>query len=395
MNKQTIRDVDVAGRRVLVRVDFNVPLDGTRIADDTRIRAVLPTIAALREAGARIGLLSHLGRPKGRVVEQLRLRPVAARLGELLGIVVATAPDCVGPAAETVMASLQPGEVALLENVRFHPEEERNDPTFAQALALAADIYVNDAFGAAHRAHASTEGIARHLPAVAGLLLERELAIMGAALERPGRPFVAVIGGSKVSDKTEALGDLLEKVDTLALGGGVANTFLRAQGCDVGRSLHEPDQIGLARELLATARQRGQGQGLLLPTDVVVADDVRAEAAHEVVMVSAVPADRLIVDIGPQSAAEFAVAVEAAQTVIWNGPMGVAEIKPFAAGTWTVAEAMAHCPGTTIAGGGDSIAALEQAGVSDRITHISTGGGASLEFLAGRPLPGVVAIADR
>ena len=393
MNKQTIRDVAVAGQRVLVRVDFNVPLDGTRITDDTRIRAALPTINALRAAGARIVLLSHLGRPKGAVVAALRLAPVAARLSELLGTAVATATACIGPAAEAIVAGLRPGEVALLENVRFHPGEERNDPAFARALAQLGDRYVNDAFGAAHRAHASTEGIAHVLPAVAGLLLERELDVLGSALEQPERPFAAIIGGVKVSDKIEVIDHLLTRADELLIGGGVANTFLRAQGYEIGRSRHEPDKVTLAAELLERAGQ--SDCELLLPTDVVVAPEAAADAPHQVFAVDQMPANGMILDIGPQTTQHYVQAVESAHTVIWNGPLGLFEIEPFSAGTRSLAAAVGHCAGTTIVGGGDSIAAIEQAGLSDRITHVSTGGGASLEFLSGRTLPGVAALADR
>lgn len=393
MNKQTIRDVAVAGQRVLVRVDFNVPLDGTRITDDTRIRAALPTINALRAAGARVVLLSHLGRPQGAVVVALRLAPAAARLSELLGTSVATSTACIGPEAEAVVAGLRPGEVALLENVRFHPEEERNDPAFARALADLGDLYVNDAFGAAHRAHASTEGIAHVLPAVAGLLLERELAVLGGALEQPERPFAAIIGGVKVSDKIEVIDHLLTRADELLIGGGVANTFLRAQGYEIGRSRHEPDKVALAAELLERAGQ--SDCELLLPTDVVVAPAAADDAPHQVFAVDQAPANGMILDIGPQTTQHYIQAVESAHTVIWNGPLGLFEIEPFSAGTRALAAAVGHCPGTTIVGGGDSIAAIEQAGLSDRITHVSTGGGASLEFLSGRSLPGVAALADR
>ena len=393
MNKQTIRDVAVAGKRVLVRVDFNVPLDGTRIGDDTRVRAALPTINALRAAGARVVLLSHLGRPKGAVVAALRLAPVAARLSELLGTSVAASTACIGPEAEAVVAGLRPGEVALLENVRFHPEEERNDPGFARALAELGDIYVNDAFGAAHRAHASTEGIAHVLPAVGGLLLERELAVLGSALEQPERPFAAIIGGAKVSDKIEVIDHLLTRADELLIGGGVANTFLRAQGYEIGRSRHEPDKVALAAELLERVGQ--SDCELLLPTDVVVAPEAADGAPHQVFAVDQTPANGMILDIGPQTTQHYVQAVESAHTVVWNGPLGLFEIEPFSAGTRALAAAVGHCVGTTIVGGGDSIAAIEQAGLSDRITHVSTGGGASLEFLSGRTLPGVAALAGR
>lgn len=387
----TIRDVDWGGKTALVRVDFNVPMDadGTTIADDTRIRAVLPTLAYLRERGARVVLLSHFGRPKGRVDPKYTLKPVAERLGELLRAPCPFAADCVGPPAEAAVQMLQPGEVLLLENVRFHPEEEQNDPGFAERLARLADVFVNDAFGAAHRAHASTEGVAHHLPAVAGLLMEKEVSALGAALEQPRRPFVAVIGGAKVSSKLAVLEHLLGKVDVLLIGGGMANTFLKARGLEVGKSLLEPDLVPTARDLVDRAKR--QRVSLLLPTDVVVTtslDDgeVRTTAA------GGVRPDELIVDIGPETIAACEAALADAGTILWNGPMGVFEQPRFAAGTLAIARALAASSATTIVGGGESVQAVEQAGVADRLTHVSTGGGASLEFLEGKTLPGVAAL---
>lgn len=395
MNKETVRDIDIQGKRVLERVDFNVPLDkGTgAITDDARIRAAVPTIQYLIDRRARVILCSHLGRPDGKVVEKLRLRPAAERLSALLGRPVSMAPDCVGPEVAAMAASLTPGDVMLLENLRFHAEEEANDPGFAKALASLADVYVNDAFGTAHRAHASTEGVAHFLPAVAGLLMEKELDYLGSALENPARPFVAVIGGSKVSDKIGVLENLLNKVDSLLIGGGMANTFLLANGCDVGESLVEADRGPLALEIQANAAAKGVA--LLLPVDVVVADRFAADAKSQVVVPDAVPAGWRILDVGPKTSAQFAEVVKAAATVVWNGPLGVFEFSAFAAGTLAMARALADSKGVTIVGGGDSAAAVEQSGLSDRITHISTGGGASLELLEGRVLPGVAALADK
>ncbi|HEY8417335.1 MAG TPA: phosphoglycerate kinase [Limnochordales bacterium] len=391
--KLGVADLDVAGRRVLVRVDFNVPLQDGQIADDSRIRAALPTIEHLRRAGARVILVSHLGRPKGQVVDKLRLDPVARRLSELLGIDVRKADDCIGPAVEQMVAAMQDGDVLLLENVRFHAGEEKNDPEFAKALAALADLYVNDAFGTAHRAHASTEGVARLLPAAAGFLMQREIEIMGRALTEPERPFLAVLGGAKVSDKIGVIRNLLTKVDTIAIGGGMAYTFLKAKGLEVGRSLLEEERIPLAQELLQEAASRGVE--LLLPVDVVVADRFAPDAQHKVVPVDAIPPDWQGLDIGPATRELFVAAVRRARTIVWNGPMGVFEWEPFAQGTLAIARAMAEANATTIVGGGDSVAAVEQAGVADRITHISTGGGASLEFLEGRELPGVAALWDK
>ncbi|MFZ5626784.1 MAG: phosphoglycerate kinase [Bacillota bacterium] len=394
MEKKTIRDVDVKGKRVLVRVDFNVPTDENRqITDDTRIRAALPTIKYLLEQGAKVILASHFGRPKGQVNEKYRLDQVAKRLSELLGQEVAKTSDCVGPEAEAAVAALAPGQALLLENVRFHAEEEKNDPEFAKKLAALADLFVNDAFGAAHRAHASTAGVAQYLPAVAGFLMEKEISIMGKALANPERPFVAIIGGAKVSDKIGVIQNLLTKVDTLIIGGGMANTFLKAQGYELGKSLVEEDKVQLAKELLATAQQRGVE--LLLPRDVVVAAAFAPDAEHKTVAVGEIPAEWQALDIGPATAEKYAGVIRQAKTVVWNGPMGVFEMDAFARGTEAVAKAMAECPGITIIGGGDSVAAVEKVGVAEKMTHISTGGGASLEFLEGKTLPGVAVLQDK
>ena len=392
MRKKTVDDLDVRGKRALVRVDFNVPLDGPRISDDTRIRAALPTITHLSDGGAKVILMSHLGRPDGQVAEGLRLAPVAARLQELLGRPVATAPDCVGPAARAAVDALRDGDVLLLENLRFHPEEETNDPAFARELAALGDVYVNDAFGTAHRAHASTEGVAHLLPAVAGYLMEKELSVMGRALVRPERPFVAVVGGKKVSDKIGVLNNLIQRADRLLIGGAMANTFLKAHGLEIGRSYVEEGALDTAARLVRLAK--AENKDLLLPRDAVVAGALEAGAEHRVVPVTGIPADMLIVDIGPQTVAAFSQALAAARTVIWNGPMGVFEIPPFDAGTRQVAEALTRVDGTTIVGGGDSVAALEEAGLAEKVTHVSTGGGASLEFLEGKILPGVAALED-
>lgn len=392
LNKKTVRDIDVRGKRALVRVDFNVPMEDGRITDETRIVAALPTINYLREQGARIILMSHLGRPKGRPEPSLRLDPVAARLSELLGVPVKKVDDCVGPEAEAAADALGEGEVLLLENLRFHPQEEANDPAFARALARLGDVYVNDAFGAAHRAHASTEGVARHLPAVAGLLLAREIEVLGKALQAPERPFVAILGGAKVGDKIGVIENLLDKVDTLVIGGGMAYTFLKAKGLEIGKSLLDEGRIEYARALLDRV-EAGEVR-LVLPQDVVVADAFSPDADSRVVPVDQIPADWEGMDIGPRTREAIAEVVRGAKTVLWNGPMGVFEFPKFAAGTRAVAEAVAASGAFSIIGGGDSAAAVQQAGLADRISHVSTGGGASLEFLEGKELPGVAALAD-
>lgn len=394
MDQLTVLDVDVRGKRVFVRVDFNVPLYAGSISDDTRIRAALPTIRYLVEQGARVILASHLGRPKGEPDPALSLSPVRDRLAQLLGRDVQFCPQSIGEEAVTAVAALADGDVLLLENVRFHRGEEKNDPGLAAQWARMTDVYVNDAFGAAHRAHATTEGLARLAPvAVAGLLMERELAVMGAALEHPQRPFVAIIGGAKVSDKIKVIEHLLAKVDCLLIGGGMANTFLLAQGHDLGKSLVEPDQLEVARDLLALARQ--DRKELLIPVDVVLASRFAADATVRVAPITGIGSEEMALDIGPETQALYAAAIADAQTVIWNGPMGVFEMPAFAAGTAAVAQAVAQVAGTTIIGGGDSVAAIEQAGLADRMTHISTGGGASLEFLEGRALPGVEALTKK
>lgn len=394
MNKAAVNEVEVRGKRVLVRVDFNVPLSGEGIiTDDTRIRAALPTIEYLRDQGARVILASHLGRPKGQVNSKYSLAPVAKHLSELLKAEVTLASDCVGEEAAKAVERLSAGQVLLLENVRFHPEEEKNDPEFARRLAALAELFVNDAFGTAHRAHASTEGVTRYIPGVAGFLMQKELEVMGRALESPERPFVAIIGGAKVSDKIGVIDNLLKKVNSLIIGGGMANTFLKAQGLEVGKSLVEEDKVELARTLLAEAQK--QGVKLILPKDVVTAAEVKAGVPVRTVSVREIGVSEMALDIGPDSAQEFSTEIASAKTVIWNGPMGVFEIDEFAKGTETVAQAVAACSGTTIVGGGDSVAAVEKVGVASKITHISTGGGASLEFLEGKILPGVAALRDK
>ncbi len=390
MELRTIRDLDVDGKRVLVRVDYNVPLEDGRITDDTRIRATLPTIRALLERGASVILVSHLGRPKGKAVDALRLGPVAERLTQLLGIAVAYAHDIVGPEARALVAAMKPGDVVLLENVRFDPREEKNDPEFARDLASLADAYVDDAFGAAHRAHASTVGVASYLPSAAGLLMEREIAALSRVLTSPEHPFVVVLGGAKVSDKIGVIENLLPRVDAVLIGGGMANTFLKARGVEVGRSLVEDDKLDVARDVLRRAEERGVR--LELPLDAVVAPELSAEAPRRTVPVDRVGPDEAIYDIGPKTVERFAAVLAAARTVVWNGPMGVFEVPPFSAGTRGVAEAVAAAPGFTLVGGGDSVAAVEQMGLADKISHISTGGGASLEFLEGKELPGVAVL---
>ncbi len=397
MNKQTIRDRDVANKRVLVRVDFNVPLDAEGgITDDTRIRATLPTIRYLLQHDAAVILMSHLGRPNGQVVEKLRLAPAAQRLSELLGQPVTMAPDCIGPQVEALAQTLQPGQVLLLENLRFHKAEEKNEPEFARQLASLGDLYVNDAFGTAHRAHASTEGITHFLPGVAGFLVEKEINFLGSTLEKPRRPFAAIVGGAKVSDKITVLERLIGMVDVLLIGGGMANTFLKAEGFEIGDSLFEESKLDIARDLITQARQRDIT--FILPTDVAIADRFAADAEHKVVASQAVPQGWWILDIGPATVEAFRQALSDAQTIIWNGTLGVAEMPAFARGTDDIIEILVQrtaAGATTIIGGGDSAAAVDQAGAAAKMTHVSTGGGASLEFLEGRVLPGVAALQDK
>ncbi len=390
--KKTVRDVDVAGKRVLVRVDFNVPMDGRKITDDRRIRESLPTVHHLIEGGARVVLCSHLGRPKGKVDPAFTLAPVAARLGELLAAPVPLLPDCVGPEVEAAVAAMRPGDVVLLENLRFHAEEEANDPAFAVRLAALADLYVNDAFGTAHRAHASTAGVAAHLPAVAGFLMEKELAHLGRALEAPARPFVAILGGKKVSDKIAVIRHLLTKADALLVGGGMAYTFLKVKGREIGGSILDAERLPMAGELLADASRRGVR--FELPVDVVVTTVVDGSAPSRVVEAGAIQPGEVGVDIGPRTAEVFTDVIRGAGTVLWNGPMGIFEVPAFAGGTRAVAEAMAASAAITVVGGGDTAAAVEEFGLADRMTHISTGGGASLEFMEGRELPGIAVLQD-
>ena len=378
---------------MLVRVDLNVPVDGGVVGDDTRIRAALPTIRTLTDGGARVVLCSHLGRPKGERNPAYTLAPVAARLAELLGAPVAFADDCVGPDAAAAASALGDGEVLLLENLRYHAAEEANDPAFAAQLAELADLYVNDAFGAAHRAHASTEGVARLLPAYAGLLMEREVAVLTSLLEAPAHPFVAIVGGVKVADKIAVLKRLVEVADAVLIGGAMAFTFVVAEGGAVGASLHE-DADGQAIALRAKAKAAETGCDLLLPVDVIAADAFSADAATQVTPADAVPDGWMGLDVGPETVALYAERIRAAATVLWNGPMGAFEMAPFAEGTRAVAEAVAACGGTTVVGGGDSVAAITQFGFADQVTHVSTGGGASLELLEGRELPGVAAIPE-
>lgn len=385
MRLRTLRNAQVSAKRVLVRVDFNVPIDRQtgEVADDTRIRAALPTIEYLTQQGARVILMSHLGRPDGKVVESLRLDPVARRLSALLGRPVKKAPDCIGPEVEAMVAQLQPGEVLLLENVRFHPGEEANDPAFAEALARLADIFVSDAFATAHRAHASTVGVARFLPAYAGFLMEKEIYYLTKVLESPERPYVAIIGGAKVSDKLPVLRNLLPRVDRLLVGGGMANTFLRAKGHQVGSSLYEEDQVETARELLATGK-------ILIPVDGVIADRMAADARTQTVVFGDLSDGWMALDIGPETVRQFQEALRPARTVLWNGPLGVFELEPFAGGTRAIAEFLAGLTGAVrVVGGGETVAAVEKLGLADKFDHVSTGGGATLEFLEGRTLPGI------
>ena len=393
MSKKTIRDIDLKGKRVIVRVDFNVPQDKEgKITDDNRIVGALPTIRYLVDQNAKVVLMSHLGRPKGEFNMKYSLAPAALRLSELLGRPVKMAKDVIGEDADRIVASLKEGEVCLLENLRFHNEEEKNDPDFARKLSGYGDIYVNDAFGTAHRAHASTEGVAHYLPAVSGFLIEKELKFLGGAVEHPDRPFVAILGGAKVSDKIGVINNLLEKVDVLIVGGGMAYTFIKAQGGEIGKSLLEADRLEYALEMIEKAKAKGVK--LLLPEDSVAADAYSNDANIQVVDSYKIPEGYLGLDIGPKAQKAFAEAIRGAKTVVWNGPMGVSEMSNFAAGTVAVAKAMAESEAVTIIGGGDSAAAVVQLGFGDKMSHISTGGGASLEFLEGLELPGVAALND-
>jgi len=393
MNKKSVRDVEVAGKRVFVRVDFNVPLENGQITDDTRIRETLPTIKYLIEGGAKIILASHLGRPAGQVVEELRLTPAAERLSELLGKPVVKANEAVGEAVKTQVAALNEGDVLLLENVRFYAGEEKNDPELAKQFAELADLFVNDAFGAAHRAHASTEGIAHLLPAVSGLLVEKELEVLGKALNNPERPFTAIVGGSKVKDKIDVINKMIEIADNIIIGGGLSYTFFKAQGNEIGQSLCDNSKLDLALEFIEKAKKLGKN--FYLPVDVVITDEFSAKANTKIVGVDGILADWEGIDIGPKTREIYADVIKNSKLVVWNGPMGVFEIEPFSHGTQAVARACAETEGYTVIGGGDSAAAAEKFHLADRMDHISTGGGASLEFMEGKALPGVVALNDK
>jgi phosphoglycerate kinase len=394
MNKKSVKDVELKGKRVFCRVDFNVPMKEGQVTDETRIKAALPTIEYLMNQGAKVILASHLGRPKGSVVEELRLTPVAKRLSELLGKEVKKADEAYGDSVKAMVDTLSEGDILLLENVRFYAGEEKNDPELAKAFAELADVYVNDAFGAAHRAHASTEGIAHHLPAVSGLLMEKELDVLGKALSNPERPFTAIIGGAKVKDKIGVIENLLEKVDNLIIGGGLAYTFVKANGHEVGKSLLEEDKIDLAKSFMEKAKEKGVN--FYMPVDVVVADDFSEEANIKTVAIEEIPSDWEALDIGPKTRDIYSDVIQNSKLVIWNGPMGVFELNKFAGGTRAVAEALAEANDTySVIGGGDSAAAVEKFHLADRMSHISTGGGASLEFMEGKALPGVVALNDK
>lgn len=393
MNKKSVRNVDVAGRRVFVRVDFNVPLENGRITDDTRIRETLPTIKYLTERGAKVILASHLGRPKGQVVEELRLTPVAARLSELLGKPVAKADEAIGEAVKEQAEKLNDGDILLLENVRFNPGEEKNDPELSRAFAELAELYVNDAFGAAHRAHSSTEGIAKFLPAVSGLLMEKELEVLGKALNNPDRPFTAIVGGAKVKDKIDVIDNLIQIADNIIIGGGLSYTFLKAQGLEIGKSLVDNEKLDLALGFINKAKEKGVN--FMLPVDIVVTDDFSADANTRIVGIDGIPSDWEGIDIGPKTRELYAQTIANSKLVVWNGPMGVFEIAPFSHGTLAVARACAETPAYTVIGGGDSAAAVEKFHLADRMDHISTGGGASLEFMEGKALPGVIALQDK
>ncbi|MDA1613462.1 phosphoglycerate kinase [Bacillus cereus] len=394
MNKKSIRDVDLKGKRVFCRVDFNVPMKEGKITDETRIRAALPTIQYLVEQGAKVILASHLGRPKGQVVEEMRLTPVAARLGELLGKDVKKADEAFGPVAQEMVAAMKEGDVLVLENVRFYAGEEKNDAELAKEFAALADIFVNDAFGAAHRAHASTAGIADYLPAVSGLLMEKELEVLGKALSNPERPFTAIIGGAKVKDKIGVIRHLLDKVDNLIIGGGLAYTFVKALGHEIGLSLCEDDKIELAKEFMQLAKEKGVN--FYMPVDVVITEEFSETATTKIVGIDSIPSNWEGVDIGPKTREIYADVIKNSKLVVWNGPMGVFEMTPFAEGTKAVGQALADAEGTySVIGGGDSAAAVEKFGMADKMSHISTGGGASLEFMEGKELPGVVCLNDK
>ena len=393
LNKKSVKDIDVSGKRVLVRCDFNVPLQDGKITSDKRIVASLPTIKYLIDHHAKVILCSHLGRPKGEFKPEFSLAPVAARLSELLGQDVKMAKDVIGDSAKELAANLKDGEVMLLENVRFHAEETKNDPAFSKALASLADIYVNDAFGSAHRAHSSTTGVADYLPAVCGYLVQKEVSIMGKALADPERPFVAILGGAKVSDKIGVINNLLDKADTVIIGGGMAYTFIKAMGHGIGNSLLEADKLDYALEMIAKAKEKGVK--LLLPVDTAIGSEFKADCEKKIVSVDAIPDGWMGMDIGPKTVELFSDAIKNAKTVVWNGPMGVFEFEAFAEGTKAVARALAESGAISIVGGGDSAAAVEQLGFADKMTHISTGGGASLEFLEGRELPGVACLLDK
>lgn len=393
MNKKTVRDIDVTGKRVFVRVDFNVPMQDGKITDDTRIRGALPTIQYLVDQGAKVILASHLGRPKGKVVEEFRLTAAGERLSELLGKKVIKVDEAIGDAVKAEIEKMENGDVLLLENVRFYPGETKNDPEFAKALSELADLYVNDAFGSAHRAHASTEGIAHYLPGVAGFLMERELEVLGGALENPKRPFTAIIGGAKVSDKIGVIDNLLDKVDNLIIGGGLAYTFVKAKGYEIGNSLLDEEKIDMAKEFMKKAEEKGVN--FYMPVDAVVAKEFAADAESKVVPIEEIPADWEGLDIGPKTRELYAKVIKESQLVIWNGPMGVFEFDKFAEGTKAVAEALAETEGFTIIGGGDSAAAVTKFNLADKMDHVSTGGGASLEFMEGKILPGVAALQDK
>jgi phosphoglycerate kinase len=391
MTKKTVRDIDLHGKKVLMRVDFNVPMQGGVVTDDKRIKAALPTIQYVLDQGAALILMSHLGRPKGTGFDpEFSLKPAAEALIKLLGRPVQMAPDCVGPEVEAMAGALKPGDVLMLENTRFHKEEEKNDLEFAKKLASLGDVYVNDAFGSAHRAHASTEGVTHYLPAVSGFLMQQELEFLGRATQNPEHPYVAILGGAKISDKIGVIENLLTKCDSLLIGGGMANTFLAAKGYNMQDSLVEPDAIATAKNILSKS-----GDRLLLPVDAVIADKFDAEAQSQIVEADKVPTGWRIMDIGPKTIAEYSAAIKGARLVVWNGPMGVFEMPKFAEGTFAIAHAVADSGAISVIGGGDSASAVKKAGVAKKMTHISTGGGASLEFLEGKPLPGVVALNDK